>query len=314
MRTVLLVVAGIALAQEPATLSFRHLYTFGSKLGIHPARILNRKPLTAALGKGEHPYGLGYPSAVVTDLRHRVWIADSGTASIHVFDPATGAYREFRRCGDVTLQVPWGLAADRAGRIYLTDSGTGGILVFNAAGEFDHPLFQPGEHPLEHPGAIALSESGSTIYVADPPRNVVVELNREGEVTGTIPLPEELSDPSAISVVDNQIHVMGSRQHRVASFAPSGVARGELQWDGIRMPSAFAYDSVHQRFLVANPRWMVVQIFDRQGTNLGSFGQMGEGVDQVQRISGIFVDPQGRAYVVDSSSGKVLVFGATEER
>jgi len=206
------------------------------------------------------------------------------------------------------------LAADRAGRIYLTDSGTGGIFVFNSAGEFDHPLFPPGAHPVERPGAIALSESGSTIYVTDPPRNVVVELNRKGEVTGTISLPEELSDPSAISVVDNQIHVMGSRQHRVEVFTPSGKPRGELQWDGIRLPSAFAYDPIRQRFLVANPRWMVVQVFDRQGRNLGAFGQMGEVVDQVQRISGIFVDPEGLAYVVDSSSSKVLVFGAAKER
>lgn len=167
---------------------------------------------------------------------------------------------------------------------------------------------------MERPGAIALSESGSTIYVTDPPRNVVVELNRKGEVTGTISLPEELSDPSAISVVDNQIHVMGSRQHRVEVFTLSGKPRGELQWDGIRLPSAFAYDPIRQRFLVANPRWMVVQVFDRQGRNLGAFGQMGEVVDQVQRISGIFVDPEGLAYVVDSSSSKVLVFGAAKER
>ncbi len=102
----------LASAQPAAELEFQHLATYGSKHGIHPPKILNRRPAKAALGEDEHPYGLGFPSGVVSDTKHRVWIADSGTQSVHVFDPATGAYREIRRAGDATLQQPCGLTID----------------------------------------------------------------------------------------------------------------------------------------------------------------------------------------------------------
>lgn len=307
-------VAAVALAyaQVPTSVVLRHLCTFGSKQGIHPPRVLSRRPATAVLGQNEHPYGLGFPVAVTTDPRGRVWITDSATASVHVFNLAGGGYREFKRCGDVPLQLPSGITSDPQGRVYLSDAGSGAIFVFNENGEYDHSLFKRGERPLERPGAMALSGNGRTIYVADPPRNVVVELNREGDIDGTIQLTPELSEPSAISVVDNQIYVLGSRQHRVESFSPNGTLQGELRWDGIQFPLGLAFDPVHRRFLVANSRWMIVQVFDDEGRNLGAFGQLGDGIDQVRRIDGVNVDPQGRAYVIDSRGGKVLVFEDAE--
>jgi sugar lactone lactonase YvrE len=301
--------AALASGQAPEAVEFRHLYTFGSKQGIHPPRILNRRPATAMLGEGEHPYGLGFPVAVATDLRRRVWITDSGTASVHVFDRVSGAYQEFRRAGDVPFQQPSGIAVDGQGRVYVTDSGSGRVFVFDEKGEFDRPLFKTSEHPLEAPTAIALSEDERTVYVADPPKSVVVELNREGEVNGTIRLPPELSEPAAISVVDNQIYVLGGRHHKVGIFSPGGLRRGELRWDGIPFPTAFAFDAAHRRFLVANPRWMIVEIFNEEGQSFGAFGQLGEGVDQMRRVDSLHIDAQGLVYLVDSHRGKVLVFG-----
>jgi DNA-binding beta-propeller fold protein YncE len=305
---VTIIAAALACGQAPPSVEFRHLYTFGSKEGIHPNTVLNRRPATVAVGKAENPYGLVFPVAVVTDLRRRVWITDSGTASVHVFDVATGAYHEIRRVGDVPLQQPSGLAVDPQGRIFLTDTGSGGVFAFDEKGEFGHALSKPRERLLEGPTAIGLSEDGKTIYVADPPRNVVVELNREGEVNGVINLPPELGEPSAISVIDNQVYVLGNRQHKVGVFSPSGKSRGEFRWDGIKFPSAFTYDAARRWFLVANPRLMIVAIFNQEGQNLGAFGQLGEGVDQMQRIDSLYVDPQGLLYLVDSHHGKVLVF------
>ena len=240
--------------------------------------------------------------------RHRVWITDSGTASVHIFDHATGAYQEIRRVGDAPLKQPSGLAVDGQGRIFLTDAGTGGVFMFDEKGEFDHSLSKHARS-LEAPTAIALSENGKTIYVADPPRNVVVELNREGEVDGTIALPPELGEPSAISVIDNQVYVLGNRQHRVGVFTPGGRQRGEFQWDGVQFPRRSPTMPARKQFLVANPRWAVVQIFTAEGQNIATFGQLGERVDQMQRVDALHVDPQGLLYLVDSHHGKVLVFG-----
>ena len=76
---VLLVAAAVACGQDDLQVEFRHLYTFGSRQGIHPNNILSRRPLIAAFGRGEHPYGLGFPVAVTTDFRNRLWITDSAT-------------------------------------------------------------------------------------------------------------------------------------------------------------------------------------------------------------------------------------------
>lgn len=304
----MIIAVALAAAQAPPCVEFRYLYTFGSKNGIHPPRFLNRRPTTVAVGKAENPYGLVFPVGVATDLQRRVWITDTGTASVHVFDRVTGAYQEIRRAGDAALQQPSGIAADGQGRIFLSDSGSGGVFAFDEKGEFDHSLLKARERLLKSPTAIAISEDGKTIYVADPPRNVVVAFNREGEVNETITLPPEFGEPEAISIFANQIYVLGGRQHRVGIFSPTGKPRGESRWDGIQSPSAFTYDAGRRRFLVANPRWTIVESFNPEGLNSGAFGQFGEGVDQVQRIESLYVDPQGLIYLVDSHHGKVLVF------
>lgn len=311
----LLILAATLSAGQPAgSVQFEHLYTFGSKFGIQPPKILNRKLLRAALGNGDYPYGLAHPSGVTTDLRHNVWIADPVTASVHVFGPNNGAYHEIRKVGNAPLQQPWGLVTDAAGRVYLTDSASGGIFVFDEKGEYDRALFKRGEHPVENPTAITLSEDGRTIYVLDPPRNAVVALDREGGVNQTIILPEERMQPCAILVINNQIYVLGSRQHRVQILSPAGHPRGELQWEGVSIPTAFTYDANQRQFLVGNPKFMAVQVFNEEGVNLASFGQLGQGVDQMERIDSLYIDPQRLVYVVDSRLGKVIVFGPSQPR
>ncbi len=303
-----IVAAAFGTAQVPPSVEFRHLYTFGSKQGIHPPRILNRKLAKAAVGAGEHPYGLASPSGVTTDQQRRVWITDSGTASVHIFDEAKSTYREIRRAGEYPLQQPSGIATDAAGRIYLADSGTGGLYVFDERGEYDRAMIKPGSPVLEHPAAIAFSADQRTVYVADPPRNIVVALNREGEVNGTINLPPDLSNPGSIAVIHNQVYVLGNQRHKISGFSPAGLARDTLGWDGVRFPTAFTFDAARGWYFVANPQWGIVQIFDEQGRNLGAFGRFGDGVDQMRRVDALHVDPQGLLYVVDSQHGKVLVF------
>lgn len=307
-----LLLARSATGQDAPSLQFDHRYTFGSKYGIHPRTALNTRPAKAVFGNGEHPYGLGFPEGVTTDQRHRVWITDSGTASIHIFDPASGAYREIRRAGDTALQQPSGIVTDAVGRIYVTDSSTGGIYVFDENGEFDRSLFKPGTHPLQRPSAIALSQDGRTIYVADPPRNVVVALNREGEVDRTIQMPEDRSEPAAISVVNNQLYVLAARPHRVHILSQGGKSLGELRWEDVAIPTAFVFDHRQRRYLAANPRSSTIQVFNEQGQGLGAFGQYGDAVDQMRHVDALYTDVRGFVYVVDSHDGKVIVFAESE--
>ena len=302
-------IATLAFGQNTATVGYRHLLTYGSRAGIHPPKVLNRRAANFTLGQAEHPYGLVFPVAVTTDLRGRVWITDSGTSSVHIFDSVSGDYREIRRVGNSAFAQPSGIATDQAGRIYVADSTAGNVFVFDENGEYDRALIPARtQRLLEGPTAVAIADDGKTIYVADPPRNIVIALDREGEIVATIPLPAEMSGASAIHIVNNQICLLGSMQHRVGMFSPAGKPRGELHWDGIRYPEAFAWDARQQRFFVANPRMTAVEVVTEDGQGVGAFGQSGSDVDQMRRVDSLYVDAKGRVYVVDSHEGKVLVF------
>ena len=303
----LLMVGAVFAGDGVDSVQFRHECTYGSKDGIHPPRVSNKRWAVAATGKGDFPYGLGFPVAVATDLHGRVWITDSAIASVHVFDRETGACREIRRCGDYTLVRPDGIATDRQGRMYIVDSELANVFVFED-GEYTRALIKRGQHTLTAPTMIAFSENERTIYVADPPRNLIVALDREGEVDGTIPLTEATRDPIAIHVINNQIYVLGGRQHRVEIFSPAGQRRRELRGNGVAIPTAFTYDESKRRFLVANPRMMIVEVFGTDGRNIGAFGQLGDHFDQQQRIEALHVDRQGVVYIVDSHQGKVVSF------
>src|SRR5262249_9224303 len=113
----------IASADGPA--QWRHPYTFGAPRGIHPPRLLNRELARVAMGNPENPYGLLHPVAAATDSRGRVWITDSGTGSVHIFDTDGGGYQELRSAGNVRFQRPAGIVTDRQGCTYLGDMGTG---------------------------------------------------------------------------------------------------------------------------------------------------------------------------------------------
>ena len=305
-----IVAAAIACGQLAHEPQYQHLCTYGSKHGIHPPKILNRRAARAAIGEDEHPYGLAYPSSVVTDSKHRIWIADSGTASIHVFDPGSAAYREIRRAGDAALQQPAGLTIDRQGYIYVTDTASGGIFAFDPTGEFDRSLIPKKRgRLLEGPTVIAPSEDGRTIFVADPPRKVIVALNREGESVGTIGSEGSPVDAISLAIVGSEIYELDRRTHKIEIYSFSGVLRREWEWEDVRLPSAFAYDRARNLFFVVNPRWMVIDIFNADGRNLSAFGEYGDAVHQMKSVDALYVDPQGLVYATDSHEGKVLVFG-----
>jgi DNA-binding beta-propeller fold protein YncE len=300
--------------QIPKAVEYRHLYTFGSKDGIHPPKALNRRPATVAFGKGEHPYGLAFPEGVATDTKDRIWITDSGTASVHVFDQAHGTYREIRRIADVLLQQPSGIATDGIGRMYLTDTATGGLYEIDDSGESERSLLSKhATRVLQGPTSIAVSSDRRTIFVLDPPRQSIVVFNREGEVIGTIGVPGELREPASIAVGGNKLYVLDNASHRVSVFSTAGTPLGELRWDGVSFPAAFAYDASRDRFAVANPQYMVVEVFNQAGQNLGAVGQLGDRVDQVLRIDALHLDKQGRVFVVDSRRGKVVVYAEVRE-
>jgi hypothetical protein len=87
-----------------------------------------------------------------------------------------------------------GVTTDNDGFVYVMDYQLAEVKMFSPEGEFVRTLARQGEGPgeLRWPGSICISPAGmACVSMAYP--NRIVQVNREGEHTGTILLPEDVS-------------------------------------------------------------------------------------------------------------------------
>lgn len=73
------------------------------------------------------------------------------------------------------------------------------------------------------------------------------------------------------------------------------------------MPKGLALDSDGHIYVV-DALFDAVQIFDRQGQYLLTFGERGLDPGQFWLPGGIFIDPQDRIYVADSYNQRIQIF------
>ena len=72
-------------------------------------------------------------------------------------------------------------------------------------------------------------------------------------------------------------------------------------------PKGIAIDSEDHIYLVEG-LWGIVQVFDREGQLLYTFGQRGTGLGDFQLPAGLYIDGNDAVYVVDSYNRRVQVF------
>jgi hypothetical protein len=65
---------------------------------------------------------------------------------------------------------------------------------------------------------------------------------------------------------------------------------------------------------VADALFHVVQIFDRQGRYLDSFGSQGQGAGEFWMPSGLYIDDRDRIYVADSYNARIQIFQLENDR
>lgn len=309
LAVAVLCLAGRSPAAAQQNRQFEYLFTIGAKEGVNPP-----KRFTGRFGKmvfgapGRHS-PLVAPSAVTVDPEQRIWIADPGSALVQMVDVLRNKFKTLRKAGDVMLQCPSGIASDMHGRIYVVDSCSGEIFVFDRDGIFLRRLVGGGtKRLLKRPWSVLVSRDLRSIYVTDPPRHKVVVFNQEGETVREWGGPEELGRPTALSAAWGRIYVLDSPRGRVQVYSPGGVLQKSLSWDRIRRPSSFAIDQERGLMFVGDPRYQLVHVFNKKGVEVSFFGQAGMGPGEIRTPSSLYVDAAHRIYLVDSLSGKVLVF------
>ena len=212
------------------------------------------------------------PAATVA-RQGRIYVTDTSTASIVVFDVPRRKVFRFGQRVPAVLAKPSGLALDAEMNVYVADSKRRELLVFDSLGLFKRAIGGPDD--LERPTGVAVSRDGERIYAVDRSDNEsnnhqVVIYDKDGK----------------------KIKVIGAR------------GDGEGQFN-IPLQAAVAPDGTLYVLDSGNFR---IQAFDRDGSFLRAFGKAGVNVGNFARPRGIAVDDEGKIYVSDASYNNFQIF------
>lgn len=229
----------------------------------------------ALTGELERSEGLVKPYAV-TVHRGRVFVSDSADRFVKVFDVPEGRY--FKIGDDPTgpLTKPLGLDVDAAGNLYVADGTAKTIMVYDRDGKYLRRI--GGPKVFDRLSSVTVDAAGARVFVTDI-----------GGVS---------SDQHKIHVFDinsgAQLFVLGKR----------GIGPGEFN-----LPRDVAIGSNGQIYVVDGGNFRV-QIFDRSGKFMSSFGSVGKQLGNFARPKEIATDPAGNVYVVDAAFGNFQIFTA----
>lgn len=212
------------------------------------------------------------PSSIVAQ-KGRIYVIDTGTKSIIVFDVPRRKLFRFGQRQPGALEKPAGLALDAEMNIYVADTKQRQVLVYDSLGLFLRTVGSPDD--LERPTGVAVSRDGERIYVIDRSDNEsdhhqVVVYGKNGE----------------------KIKVIGSRG--------GGDGQFNVPLQGVVAPDGTLYvlDSGNFR----------VQAFDRDGNFQNAFGRIGANLGNLARPRGIAIDDEGNIYVSDASFNNIQIF------
>ena len=230
---------------------------------------------------------------------------------------------DFLRSYRAGLHSPARLAVDADGRVYIADPRNRSVVVRRADGKKVLVL----EH-LGNPVSVAVSEN-QTIYIGDADTGRVDAfsldgslLNTFGQGNGEFEWPSDIAvDPisGTVLVADakaNQIKLYSADGVFQTAFGDPGNADGQFDFPvtlALRNNEIFVVDQHNSR----------IQVFDLSGdfqfcissrnqTSVGFFTSCGGGFicgKDRRYDQGIWVDAQGRIYVVDALEGAIYVMG-----
>ena len=252
------------------------------------------------------------PTKITSDSKDRIIVAaDHG--SIHIFDFPRRRHSLIAGGPGERLQSPAGLAVDGHDQLYVTDAQLGAILVYRPNGQFRRYIRnRKGERLFERPAGIAVDRASGHIYVADPPRNVVVMLDADGNILAKIGTGAsgsgsgEFAAPTDVVVRNQELFVLDAQNSRIQVLDLAGHFRASIHPEIKGSSGAFSVDS-RGRIYLDGPLDIVL-VFQRDGRLLYRFGYTGTGSRARSVLSCIWIDSTDRIYVADSGNNRVQSF------
>jgi DNA-binding beta-propeller fold protein YncE len=257
---------------------------------------------------------LQLPSAVITDSSRHVFVADPGAKAVHIFDFARSKYGLLDAGGD-RLGKPIALAVDLEGNLYVTNESSRTILIYNSAGKFRRQWgeLRGGESYFDSPTGIAIDGRTGNLYVCDTRRNMVVAMNRRGQVVARIgkrgggDQPGDFHFPTRAVVAGNELLVLDAGNSRIQVFDTTGHFRRATRLAFADHNTGLAVDR-DLNIYVTDASLNAIQVFNREGRPLYTFDPAARAEGKVSRLSALWVSADNCLYVVDSGSRRVSVF------
>lgn len=255
--------------QEPK-IEFVQAFSTSKDIGMEETSFWQR------LIVGEEPprVSLVKPYGIATDSQGRIYVTDTGTPRVAVFDLTNKEAWYLGNEGRGQLGLPIGIAIDPQDRVYVSDALQRQILVYGSDGTVLNSIGNPTV--LTNPTGIALDWPRGYLYVADSKEHQVkVFALKTGEVVRTIGGP--------------------------------GVSPGRFN-----APTNLFVDGKGQLYVTDTLNFRI-QVFDPAGKLLYEFGQAGDTTGTFARPKGVAVDSEGHIYVIDAAFNNFQIFNQAKE-
>ena len=290
---------------------------------------------------GTGPGQFNFPRAVAVDADGNVYVADSGNNRIVVFGPDGGFLREWgstckldtgEGCangGVGQFNEPWGIAVGADGSVYVSDTWNHRIQKFTNDGQFvtawgtfgstggelgqEGLLYGPRAVVVGLDGNVSVMDTGNKrAQVFTPEGQFVTQWGGGGVVEGRFDEPVGLAQDA-----DGRWFVADTWNRRIQRF--SSAFEYEANWpvngwssqSVVNKPS-IAVDSERGTLYAVDPENFRVLAWSLDGQFKASWGLYGNDQQSFTLPTGVAVGPDGKVYVADGDSHRVMVFPPLE--
>lgn len=225
---------------------------------------------------GAGPEQFNRPAGITIDERRRIIVADKDNHRIQILTLTGNFLLEFGKKGSDPghFNYPWDVAANTACEIVVSDTRNHRIQLFSPEGIFLRKF--------------GMDSTFGAFKLLDSPRGVA--FTPEGNVILT----------------DFNAHRILCVDYKFMNAKVLNCEGGMRPANNFHRPQGVIVDD-DGNILVSDSRGYRIMVFNKFGAFLNEFGKQGEGVDEVDRPSGIALLTDGRIVFVDFGNNRVII-------
>ncbi len=273
------------------------------------------------VGKENPDYQLRRPLDIAVN-QGRIYLIDSGSSLVHVFDLQRRRYFNFGFRFQGKLTRPVSLSIDQKGLVYVADRGRNSIIVYDSIGLYVSHINL--DSITSQIAGITTDPAGEYIYIVDrggvdsnlhqvvkidKQGTLVKQFGQRGQAPGEFNLPGDIvmglsGELYVLDVGNFRVQVFDGEGAFIKSWGDAGASLGQF---GI--PRSISVDRDNHLY-ISDAQFGNIQIFDGEGRLLLPLGQLSgkSGPGQYSLITGITVDQSNYLYVLDQFFNKIDVF------